>query len=214
MADMIAMNSFDIAKPQVVILAAGFSTRLGQPKALARIRGVSLLRRTLALLTPFSAGPPVVVVPSRAAQRYRQGFLRSEAVWVCNSRRALGLSTSVRAGIRAARYAAAVLILPVDLPALTAGDVARLVASWRRHRRQIVARRSGGRALTPLIVPRRWLPDAGGITGEGGLREWVAGLPAQQRILVELCSAKFDVDTRADLAAARRRFILPHTIPH
>ncbi len=203
------MNSFTGAKPRVVVLAAGFSSRLGRPKALAQIRGVSLLRRTLRLLASFSCGPPVVVVPPRSAYRFGRGFQRDEAVWVRNRRRALGLSTSVRAGLRAARYAAAVLILPVDLPQLTRGDVARLVAAWRRHRRHVVARRLGAGAATPLILPRRWLPAAAGITGDRGLRDWVGGLPAHHLLLVDLCSANLDVDTPADLAAARRRFSRP-----
>ena len=92
---------------------------------------------------------------------------------------------------------------------VTRGDVARLVAAWRRHRGHVVARRLGAGAATPLILPRRWLPAAAGITGDRGLRDWVGGLPAHHLLLVDLCSANLDVDTPADLAAARRRFSRP-----
>ena len=54
----------------VVILAAGFSSRLGRPKALTRVRSSTLLRRTLALAASFSPARIVVVLPPRAA-RYR-----------------------------------------------------------------------------------------------------------------------------------------------
>lgn len=64
------MNSSDMPVLRIVILAAGFSSRLGRPKALARVRGTSLLRRTLALTAQFAAARIIVVVP-RAAARYR-----------------------------------------------------------------------------------------------------------------------------------------------
>jgi len=52
----------------VIILAAGFSSRLGRPKALARVRSLSLLRRTLTLAAQLTPAQIVVVVPPRAAR--------------------------------------------------------------------------------------------------------------------------------------------------
>ena len=65
----------------VVVLAAGFSSRLGRPKALTRVRSSTLLRRTLALVASFSPARIAVVLPPRAA-RYRleaHGFKVAEA---------------------------------------------------------------------------------------------------------------------------------------
>jgi CTP:molybdopterin cytidylyltransferase MocA len=61
------------------------------------------------------------------------------------------------------------------------------------------------RAGVPLILPRRLYAGALAVTGDIGLREWVNGLPPEQRVLVDLPSAELDVDTPQDLQAARRR---------
>jgi CTP:molybdopterin cytidylyltransferase MocA len=57
----------------------------------------------------------------------------------------------------------------------------------------------------PLILPRRLYSRALAVTGDIGLRELINGLPAEERVLMDLPSAALDVDTRQDLRAARRR---------
>jgi molybdenum cofactor cytidylyltransferase len=221
------MNSVSLPRLQILILAAGFSSRLGRPKALARVRSVSLLRRTLILATRLAPAKIIVVLPRRAA-RYRIEARGLQVVFAANSRRAEGLSSSVRRGIAQARYSPALLLLPVDLAVVRQADLSRLISHWRAARRCVVARRiarRGGTSLdemsrertsretvsdegaahggVPLILPRRLYSRALAVTGDIGLRELVNGLPAKERVLVDLPSAALDVDTPQDLSAAR-----------
>jgi molybdenum cofactor cytidylyltransferase len=131
-----------------------------------------------------------------------------------NSERAMGLSTSVRRGLVAARFSAAVLLLPVDLARLKRGDIARMTARWSGARRRVVARRLGyggtaprgtPRGGTPLIVPRWLYGRALRIAGDSGLKELIGHLPRSDVELLDLPSAAWDVDTPQDLARARRR---------
>ncbi|HME40827.1 MAG TPA: nucleotidyltransferase family protein [Steroidobacteraceae bacterium] len=198
-----------------MILAAGFSSRLGRPKALARVRGVSLLRRTVALAARFAPARIIVVLPRRAP-RFLIEARGVAAVFAANAQRAKGLSSSVNCGITRARYSGAVILLPVDLPDLKQRDLERLISRWRATPRRVIARcvgrgrapSQGGGALhggAPLILPRWLYARARGVQGDIGLRELVSGLPAAQRVLVSLPSALLDVDTPQDLRAARRR---------
>jgi CTP:molybdopterin cytidylyltransferase MocA len=57
----------------------------------------------------------------------------------------------------------------------------------------------------PLILPRWLYARALAVSGDVGLRNLVNGLPAPQRVLLNLPSAALDVDTPQDLRAARRR---------
>jgi len=221
------MNSVSLPRLQILILAAGFSSRLGRPKALARVRSVSLLRRTLILAARLAPAKIIVVLPRRAA-RYRIEARGLQVVFAANSRRAEGLSSSVRRGIAQARYSPALLLLPVDLAVVRQADLSRLISHWRAARRCVVARRiarRGGISLdemsrertsreavsdegaahggVPLILPRRLYSRALAVTGDIGLRELVNGLPAKERVLVDLPSAALDVDTPQDLSAAR-----------
>jgi molybdenum cofactor cytidylyltransferase len=216
---MISMNAHCRPRLQILILAAGFSSRLGRPKALARVRSVSLLRRTLILAARLAPAKIIIVVPRRAA-RYRIEARRFKVVFAVNPRRADGLSSSVRRGIAQARYSPALLLLPVDLAALRQADLSRLISRWHATRRRVVARFIGARGGmardevlreatphggVPLILPRRLYSRALAVTGDIGLRELINGLPAEERVLVDLPSAALDVDTPQDLRAARRR---------
>jgi molybdenum cofactor cytidylyltransferase len=192
-------------KLQIVVLAAGFSCRLGQPKALARVHGVSLLRRTLKVASSFIADRIVVVVPRNAA-RYRIEARGMKVRWAVNAQRAQGLSSSVRRGIAAARYAPAILLLPADLIHLTGSDLFGLMQRWHSAPRRLIARRIDLSGATPVILPRWLYPRASGLAGDVGLRQLIGQLPAESRVLVELPSAAWDIDTPHDLKVARRRF--------
>lgn len=144
------------------------------------------------------------MIPAGAG-RYKIGVRAKTAVFIANSRRADGLSSSVRLGLRRARCCAGVLLLPVDLPELMPNDIASLIARWRGARRRVVARRVGDAPGVPLILPRWLYPCASGIEGDRGLRDVVRGLPKEAVSLVALRSAELDVDTPRDLERARRR---------
>ncbi|HEX3395192.1 MAG TPA: nucleotidyltransferase family protein [Steroidobacteraceae bacterium] len=199
------MNAAYSRKLQVVVLAAGFSFRFGRPKPLARLHGLSLLRRALKLASGLRTERVSVVVPRNAA-RYRIEGRGIKVRWVANLRRAQGLSGSVRAGLAEARYSAAVLLMPVDLTQLKSREMLRLVRRWQATPRRLIARRIDLAGATPLILPRWLYPRALKVTGAVGLRELVAQLPADSRVLVEMPSAARDVDTPQDLQDARRRF--------
>jgi molybdenum cofactor cytidylyltransferase len=208
-ATIIAMNATSLPRLHVVILAAGFSTRLGRPKALVCVQGATLLRRTLTLAARVSPARIIVVLPPRAARNRieAQGF---NATFVSNLQRASGLSSSVRRGIAQARFSPAVLLLPVDMAILQHREVARLISRWRGARRRVIARRIGpqGGAFhggIPLILPRWLYSRASAVTGDTGLRDLVGELPVQQRVLLDLPSAALDVDTRRELHIARQR---------
>jgi molybdenum cofactor cytidylyltransferase len=194
---------------QIAILAAGFSRRLGRPKALAQIHGQSLLRRTLSVANRVAAAKVIVVVP-RQYVRYRTEARGFNVDFSVNAGRAGGLSSSVRRSITRARCASAVLILPVDLATLQRRDLDRLVWKWRAAPRRVIARRirqDGASQMggVPLILPRWLFVRALEITGDSGLRQFVNRLPSEQRVLVDLPSAAFDIDTPEDLQAARHR---------
>jgi molybdenum cofactor cytidylyltransferase len=203
------MNAAAMPRLHVVILAAGFSSRLGRPKALVRVRSWSLLRRTLNLVARFDPAKITLVLPPRAA-RYRIEARGFKVIFAVNSLRGAGLSSSVRRGITVSRCSAAVLILPVDLAAFDQRDLARMISRWRAARRRLVARRVAGgpgaaHGGTPLILPRWLYAKALDVTGDTGLRDLVRAMPVQQRALLDLPSASFDVDTPADLHRARRQ---------
>lgn len=199
------MNATSLARLRIVILAAGFSSRLGQPKALARIRGVSLLRRALDAAAALKGADIIAIVP-RAATRYRVETQGTKAVLVVNPGRARGLSSSVRLGITKSRYAPAILFVPVDMVDLKSADLNRLIRARQSAGRRVIARRIGTRGAAPMILPRRFYARASGIAGDVGLRCLIAELATDSVLLIDLPSAASEIDTPQDLAAARASF--------
>jgi molybdenum cofactor cytidylyltransferase len=187
----------------VVVLAAGYSRRLGRPKVSARIGGTTLLQRTLRALPALARGRIVVVVPPRAV-RIRTELRGYPVVLAENPGRASGLSSSVRRGLRQARYSAGVLLLPADLAHLERRDIVRLIERWSGARRRVVARRLGTRGAAPLILPRRLIVDGMRISGDTGLKDMIRDMAADTITLMDLPSASPDVDTPRDLDRARR----------
>ncbi len=153
-ARMLVFHTRMIASPQplvrMVVLAAGLSTRLGSPKALARIRGTSLIRNTVRLLTPLGTSPIIVVIPARAV-RVRAELRGLPVRFIENPRRAQGLSTSVRCGLAAAYPSCRSLVATGGLgtfeqarPRAAALALARVAPATRCHalRPSAAARRS------------------------------------------------------------------------
>jgi molybdenum cofactor cytidylyltransferase len=198
------MNAIASLRLRIVILAAGLSSRLGRPKALARVRGASLLRKALLSSTGLSAGAIVVVVP-RNSVRYRIEARGIKVDFAVNPLRALGLASSVRRGIRQARYSSALLLMPVDLVNLRRRDLAHLISRWQAAPRRVIARRIGQNGGTPLILPRWLYARALCIEGDVGLRELLGQLTSEARVLIDMPAAELDLDTPSDLQAARRR---------
>jgi CTP:molybdopterin cytidylyltransferase MocA len=101
------------------------------------------------------------------------------------------------------------LLLPADLIHLKNRDLLKLVRRWQSAPRRLTARKIDLSGATPVVLPRWLYSRASSLTGDVGLRRLIGQLPAESRVLVELPSAAWDVDTPQDLQNARRRFRPP-----
>ena len=141
-----------------VILAAGGSSRMGQPKQLLKFRGQSLLRRAIetALAVPANQ---VIVVLGAAADRLMAECEPTQATVVLNDQWQEGVSTSLRGGLAAvASDARGVFIYPADMPLVTPEALRELA-----HRQQVSGRpaamtEAGGVRGVPVFITRSLFP--------------------------------------------------------
>jgi molybdenum cofactor cytidylyltransferase len=155
----------------------------------------------------------VVIAPPNAA-RYRVEILNRPVRMLGNRARKAGLSSSIRCGLKACRYSAAVLFLPVDLVNLNRRDLQRLIRHWQGHRRRVVAHGIGAAPGSPLILPRWLYPLQAEVSGDRGFRDALRNLPERAVSLVAMPSAAIDIDTAGDLHLARRAFRkMPDALP-
>lgn len=162
-----------------VILAAGASTRMGFPKALADIRGRPLLERHLASFQ--GAADEIVVVLGCHEEVIRAGCDLGTARVVVNHRWTDGQASSIQRGLMAAAAGSSILLTPVDCAPPSPAVLEALLA----------ARGEGAAAIIPTCG------------GRGGHPVWLA--PETRDLLVAPAAPPRLDHALASLGEAARR---------
>lgn len=185
-----------------IVLAAGGSSRLEQPKQLVEWRGETLVRH--AARAALDGGcDPVVVVLGAQAEVIGDAVDGLGVDRVENPEWKSGLSSSLRAGLSAAEAGVeAALFILTDMPLVDARLVGALIEEHARSLAPIVATRAGDQLTNPALFDRSTFPDLHAIRGDvGGRRLFqdysVRGVRWEPQVL-------FDLDTPEDLRRLRR----------
>lgn len=192
-----------------IVLAAGTSSRMGEPKPLARVAGRPLLAHVLDALRE-SRVDEIVAVLGAESERIRRGVSLEGARVVVNPEYVEGMSASVRAGIRAAGPdAGAFLIVLGDQPLVKPSTYDAIVGRWARTGARVVVpvyRRVRG---NPVLLHRSLAEEIEHVTGDVGCREIVAAHADEVvEVAVDDPGVLIDIDTPDDLrrlAAALER---------
>jgi len=182
-----------------LVLAAGGSSRLGQPKQLYEWRGTPLVCRAVeACLEVCGAG--VVVVTGAHAHEVEARLESYPVQIVRNSGWKTGMAGSLQAGIQKLRGSSfsGVLISLCDQPRLDSGDLASLANVWQTSPELPAAARYKGIIGVPAIFPGDYLDSLLNLQGDQGARSLLSACASVSS--VEMPAAAFDIDTVADLA--------------
>ena len=172
-----------------VILAAGFSRRLGRPKQTLMLAGETLVERAARIA--IEAGlSPVFVVVNRDAE-FCDALERRGCFVVMNELAAEGMASSIRRGVKAAEtfLASGLVLMTCDQVELDAPHLQRLV----ENPAQITASSYAGRKGIPAYFPASAFAALLLLQGDTGARDLLRPAPA---ILNE--SLAVDIDTEAD----------------
>jgi CTP:molybdopterin cytidylyltransferase MocA len=182
-----------------VVLAAGASKRLGEPKQLVRLGEETLLERAVRVAREAGCSPVVVVVGADYANVLAHSVL-GDVVAVINDRWEEGMASSIRLGVQAltttSQDAEGVVLMTCDQPAVAAQHLSRLMMSDAMK-----ASRYAGRNGVPAFFPAKFFDELMKLKGDAGARELLAEARYE-----ELKDGELDVDTPADLARAQELF--------
>jgi CTP:molybdopterin cytidylyltransferase MocA len=183
------------------VLAAGSGRRIGAPKALLRWREQPLVERAVETLREAGCAP-VVVVLGAAADRVGEAADLSAATVVVNRAWGTGMASSLKAGLGAAAEtdAEALVVVPVDMPGITAEAVRRVVAL--PHREALGSAPDEGRRGFPVLLGRAHWPGVTTlVNADVGLRPYLLARTAQvSEIACDEVATADDVDTVDDAA--------------
>lgn len=186
-----------------IILAAGASSRLGEPKQLLRLRGESLVHRTVRLV--IAAGcSPVIVVLGAHADRIRLELNDLAAVIVNNAEWAEGMGASIRCGMAALQETETerVLLSVCDQPQIDVELLAALIAAQTGDQ-LVAASRYNGALGVPAVFSSGLFPQLRALAGDRGARALIAQY-ADRVACVDFPGGGFDVDTVQDAAKLSR----------
>ena len=186
-----------------IVLAAGESTRMGQPKALLSWGGVPLVRHQVDLLAAQPAVGQLIVVVGGLLDEVQATLDSTPARVVTNPRFRQGRATSLAAGARALKgRPTSVLVVSVDQP-LAPELLDPLVTAWQAEPDALLRPTFAGRSGHPLIVPADVVPELAQVTeATQGLRAVVTRHRHRLRsVPVESELAVLNLNTPADVAA-------------
>jgi len=187
-----------------IILAAGYSSRMGRLKPLLSIAGCTAVEAVVR--TYVSAGiPDVFVVLGHRAGELRPIVEAAGARCVLNPNFDQGMFSSVRAGVAALpQCAEACFITPADIPLVRVSTVRQLACCFTTTKKEVIYPVFQERRGHPTLVSRAILAETLETSLDAKLSTLLAAHEAQScNLFVPDEGIHMDMDTPAELAAVR-----------
>jgi len=184
----------------VVILAAGSSSRLGQPKQLLEFRNKTMLQHVIDNISVKHFDPRVLVLGAHA-DRIREATDLKDVTVLENEHWSEGIASSIRLGVvksmQLNESLDSILFLLCDQPFVTTELIEELIQKHTHGEQRITACRYEGSTGVPALFRSDFFPQLTELTGDLGAKKIIA----RNRDRVESVDFKrgsFDVDTRED----------------
>jgi molybdenum cofactor cytidylyltransferase len=192
-----------------IILAAGESTRFGEPKQLLRLCGRLLIEWTLTAALDSNLDH-VALVLGCEHERIRRSLVSAAVHPKCeilvNPDYRSGQSTSLQTGIRRIRPDfPSVMFLLGDQPLIDAAFINFLLERWAASDKPICVPTHRGRRGNPALFGSAFYPRLLELTGDRGARDLIADHP-HQVLAVEIPDPRVfrDIDRPQDVAPIAR----------
>lgn len=187
--------------PVVIVVAAGRSGRFaGVSHKLVQALGAStVLGTTLAQVVETRLPCVVVTTPALEPEAARV-VARRDLVVIPQHEADKGIGHTVSAGVQSRPHAPGWLLLPGDMPLVGRNAIEAVASALPQH--TLVVAQHHGRRGHPVGFSSGLYSELMSLVGDDGLRRLLGRYPAHG---VEVADAGvlFDVDTEADLEAAR-----------
>ncbi len=180
-----------------IILAAGESSRFGSPKQLVNWQENNLLQHTINI-TKLLFDKNIIVVLGANVELIQSRLNKSEITIAKNNDWQTGISSSIRAGIKALpEDAEAVMILLCDQPLIEKSSLKKLFDLWQKRPNDIVASEYQDTPGVPAIFPAVFFSQLESLQGDKGAKQLIMSMKEQVHT-ISVPEASLDIDTQND----------------
>lgn len=181
-----------------VVLAAGASERMGEPKLLLPFRGTTILNTTIAAVEA-SCADRVVVVTGAAGESVEGSIDAARATVVQNPDYRRGNMSSFLTAAAADPEADAFIPVPGDMPEIRTEVIDLMIGLWNREKPWAAVTIYADRAANPFLVSRAAVAELSEATGEKVLGRLLIESPEERVVRVDVpYAAPRDVNTPDD----------------
>ena len=184
----------------VIILAAGSSSRLGQPKQLLSYQHKSLLDNTIDEAKKATDGAVLVILGGNHEQ-IKNNITRTDISIVYNPDWEEGMSSSIRLGLAVLKKENEglqnVILAVCDQPFVTAQIFRELINEAESSGKGIVASSYGGTLGTPVLFDQRYFSELALLKGTEGAKKVVTKFK-ENVASVTFEKGEIDIDTPED----------------
>jgi len=185
----------------IVILAAGASSRLGSSKQLLTINEQPLVYRSASIaceLAHYFHFPQPLIILGKDQQLVHQAVQELEVSTIYNQRWESGMGTSIAtAAQQLENDGSAVLFMTCDQVLLHCQSLIPLIEKWQAHPHHIVASAYNNTHGIPVIFPHSFFSELKQLNSDKGARE-ILQRHKDKVVVVALPEAAQDLDTRQD----------------
>ena len=203
-----AANNYDKMRIGIIMLAAGASSRMNEPKQLLMFQGKTLLHRAVETAVE-SIYQPVVVVLGANFEKTRAEIEDLPVEIVFNENWQSGLSSSIKTGIenllQFAPDAGAVVVALADQPFVTSTHLNLFADEFYRSNKLVVAAEYNETVGVPALFAREVFADFQMLSGDKGAKP-IIEKHGNSLLTIDLPEAAFDIDTPFDLGFLKSDF--------
>lgn len=189
----------------IVILAAGASTRLGQPKQSLQYHGKTLLNHALNEAINAKADA-VVVILGKNADLFKNEIDKEKIHVVINKDWEEGMASSVRLGLdtllNIKPYMDAVIFMVCDQPYISSSVLNELITTQQKTTKQIVTCNYGESIGPPALFHKKYFHELMELKGDVGARN-IIQQNINDMVTILFPEGKIDIDTKEDYEALK-----------
>ena len=189
--------------PGLILLAAGGSSRLGEPKQRLLLRGRTLLQRSLDAASASTAHPIIVVLGS-GADSLRKDLVGQDVTTVVNKGWREGIASSIRCGIGELLVinpdTPGAILMVCDQPHVAASVLNKLITEHQRTNKAFIACSYGNTIGTPALFSRTLFGELLQLEGDVGAKSLLHRHRDEVGV-IKFPEGSIDIDTVVDYQA-------------